>query len=129
MSASINLHHTTTTAHVNHFPHMHFVSIDATAKDGSNVSLFFSATNDDSNELAQAEAWVLGVLGKLRTISILKALNTYTGDNIWVDLIRQLDGYDNDATNLIDPSYSSDRFIAAGVEYRYDERNSEWTTS
>lgn len=60
------------------------------------------------------------------TTDILNTLNTYTGDNIWSDIIRQLADYDDDATSLIDPSYSSDRFIAGGVEYRYDGRDSEW---
>lgn len=129
MSTTIDFHHTTTTATVDHFPDLHFVSIDATDGKNSRVSLFFSAANDDPHELAQAEAWLLDALGKLQTISILKALNTYAGDNIWSDIIRRLIGYYDDATSPIDPSYSSDHFIAGAVEYRYDPRTCEWTAS
>ena len=36
------------------------------------------------------------------------ALNAYTGDNIWDDVILRLDGYDHDATEEADPDYGSD---------------------
>lgn len=61
------------------------------------------------------------------TDSILEALNTYTGDNIWDDLILALPTYE-----YIDEDYelrqqqTSDFFTAAGVEYRYVEQMHRW---
>lgn len=56
----------------------------------------------------------------------LNTLNTYDGDNIWQDVILGIDGFDAERTEAIDPSYSSDRFVAAGTVYRYIAQNSEW---
>lgn len=50
---------------------------------------------------------------------VLGKLNGYDGDNIWQDLIlRDIDGYDEAATEALDPHGYSDRFVAAGATYR-----------
>ncbi|MGI5213411.1 hypothetical protein [Plantactinospora sp. CA-290183] len=45
--------------------------------------------------------------------AVLDQLNAYTGDNIWQDVIAHLD-YDEAATEAIDPSDASDRFVLDG---------------
>lgn len=47
------------------------------------------------------------------------ALNGYEGDNIWQDVIMGLADYDGAATDEIDEG-ANDRFIAGGVEYRWN---------
>jgi len=44
------------------------------------------------------------------TATILVRLNTYKGENIWQDVIYQLDDLDHDRTEALDPNYQSDRF-------------------
>lgn len=56
----------------------------------------------------------------------LTALNAYNGINIWQDVILTLDGYDETATEAIDPNGQSDRFVAAGITYRYDPAEKCW---
>lgn len=56
----------------------------------------------------------------------LTALNTYTGDNIWEDVVYTLD-LDGDATELADPSCHSDVIILTdGTEIRHDAQRGEW---
>lgn len=57
--------------------------------------------------------------------AILDRLNNYTGDNVWQDVISMVDGYDDEATDRIDRG-RSDRFVAAGVEYAFNERAGTW---
>jgi len=59
-------------------------------------------------------------------MNVVDMLNSYSGDNIWQELILDLPGYDADATEAIDPGAASDRFAAAGVVYRYDAASRAW---
>ena len=54
--------------------------------------------------------------------TITDTLNAYKGDNIWQDIILDLPGYDEAATDSLDEG-GNDRFIADGVEYRWIEQN------
>jgi hypothetical protein len=58
----------------------------------------------------------------------LDALNSYVGDNLWEDvLLRDIPGYDEAATERLDPGGArSDVFVADGLTYRYDRRRAEW---
>jgi hypothetical protein len=44
----------------------------------------------------------------MTTTEILNALNGYTGDDLWNDVVHQLDNYDAEATERFDPTASSD---------------------
>lgn len=58
---------------------------------------------------------------------ILEKLNTYTGDNIWEDVIRGLPEYDDAATDAADPNYDSDIVVLTdGTEINYDEQRGIW---
>ena len=57
------------------------------------------------------------------TTATLEALNTYTGDNVWQDIILRLDDYDTDDTAAVDDGQARD-FIAGGVHYHHD--GGEW---
>lgn len=54
----------------------------------------------------------------------LQALNSYTGDNIWQDVIYAME--DQDATDLIDRG-TNDQFMGGdGYHYYYDYNLKEW---
>ncbi len=54
----------------------------------------------------------------MNTLTLTAALNAYTGDNIWQDIILGLDAYDEAETDAIDAG-QSDRFATGdGTEYR-----------
>lgn len=57
---------------------------------------------------------------------ITAELNDYDGDNIWEDIIYGLSAFDGAATGQLDDRGRSDRFVAAGIEYRYNEPSHEW---
>ena len=60
------------------------------------------------------------------TGEILDRLNSYSGDNIWVDVIRTYD-VDEDATERLDPSGASDVFcLDDGREFRFDHQLGSW---
>ena len=61
-------------------------------------------------------------------MNVVDMLNSYSGsgDNIWQDVILDLPGYDEAATEAIDPSGASDRFVADGVIYAYDAASRAW---
>lgn len=46
----------------------------------------------------------------MNSSAILVRLNTYKGENIWQDVIYQLDDLDHEPTEALDPNYQSDRF-------------------
>ncbi len=46
----------------------------------------------------------------MNSSAILVRLNTYKGENIWQDVIYQLDDLDHELTEALDPNYQSDRF-------------------
>ena len=46
----------------------------------------------------------------MNSSTILVRLNTYKGENIWQDVIYQLDDLDHELTEALDPNYQSDRF-------------------
>jgi hypothetical protein len=56
----------------------------------------------------------------------LDALNDYVGGDIWDDLINQLPGYDEKATQELDPGHRSDVVVIDGVTYRWDQRDLVW---
>lgn len=58
-------------------------------------------------------------------MTITEQLNTYSGDNVWQDVILKLDGYDETATDQIDTGDNT-RFVADGVEYTYDQQEKLW---
>ena len=58
--------------------------------------------------------------------SVLTMLNTYTGDDLWNDVIYHLDGYDPQATSDMDPAYQGEVVVVAGNTYRYKENTREW---
>lgn len=43
--------------------------------------------------------------------AILGRLNAYDGENIWEDVVRQLDEYDDRLTGLLDPGYQSSLIV------------------
>lgn len=47
----------------------------------------------------------------MNTDEILAALNAYEGSNIWEDLIRSIPGYDDLATEIIDPACYNNIFV------------------
>lgn len=52
--------------------------------------------------------------------SIARRLNNYRGLNIWQDVIYRLPGYDEAATEALDPDCRSDRFaLTDGRTFRY----------
>lgn len=57
--------------------------------------------------------------------TILDQLNTYTGGNIWQDVIHHLD-LDEAATEELDPSCRNDRFVVDGQVYRFDAQRDRW---
>lgn len=69
--------------------------------------------------------------------AILDRLNGYDSthpedyaSNIWQDVILTLDGYDQDATEALDRSDSSDAFVADGEVFRWDGSRhigAQWT--
>lgn len=61
------------------------------------------------------------------TTVILDRLNSYTGDNIWQDIIQHLD-IDEAATEAMDPGAAgSDRFVlTAGQTIRWDPQTDSW---
>lgn len=62
----------------------------------------------------------------MSTQEILDRLNTYAGENIWEDVINGL-GVDKAATDEIDPSYGSDRFVLTdGTRIAFDPQRKEW---
>ena len=58
--------------------------------------------------------------------AILAQLNDYTAENIWEDVIYTVTGFNADETDRIDRG-RSDRFIADGVEYVWDESTDRWS--
>ena len=58
-------------------------------------------------------------------MNIVSVLNDYRGPDIW-DVIQDLPGYDEDATEALDPGAASDRFVAGGVIYQYDAATRTW---
>lgn len=58
--------------------------------------------------------------------TVIDTLNAYEGDNIWQDVVLNIPGYDEDATEAIDPSGASDRFVAGGVTYRHEASRGAW---
>ncbi|MFY1599843.1 hypothetical protein [Micromonospora sp. WMMD737] len=58
--------------------------------------------------------------------AVVEQLNGYQGDNIWDDLIRKLDGYDDEATGALDPNYRSDVCVIDGAILRFDQQTGEW---
>ena len=56
----------------------------------------------------------------------LDALNDYMGLDIWGDPINQLPGYDEKATQELDPGHRSDVVVIDGVTYRWDQRDLVW---
>lgn len=56
----------------------------------------------------------------------LDALNDYVGLDIRGDLINQLPGYDEAATQELDPAYRSDVAVIDGVIYRWDQQQQIW---
>jgi hypothetical protein len=53
----------------------------------------------------------------------LNMLNSYDGNNVWGDVICRLPEYD---AKRSDPNRDSDRFVAAGTEYRYHADQGRW---
>ena len=63
----------------------------------------------------------------MTTERILNQLNDYTGDNIWQDVIYDLD-VDEDATDEIDEG-RNDRFVLdGGRTFVHDAQRGEWTS-
>ncbi|MFG1918072.1 hypothetical protein [Micromonospora sp. NPDC048898] len=65
----------------------------------------------------------------VRIVSVgvwVNQLNSYQGDNIWDDLIRKIDGYDDEATAELDPSDRSDVCVIDGAVLRFDQQTGEW---
>lgn len=61
------------------------------------------------------------------TQTLIDTLNAYQGDNIWGDVIRPSDLYDDDATDAIDPSWSSDRLVTTdSTVIRWDAQSERW---
>jgi len=58
-------------------------------------------------------------------MNVVDMLNSYSEADVW-DIIPDIPGYDADATEAIDPGAASDRFVAAGVVYRYDAATQTW---
>jgi len=58
-------------------------------------------------------------------MNVVDMLNSYSEADVW-DIIPDIPGYDADATEAIDPGAASDRFVAAGVVYRYDAATRTW---
>ena len=56
----------------------------------------------------------------------LDALNDMVGLHIWGDLINQLPGSDERATQELDPGHCSDVVVIDGVTYRRDQRDLVW---
>lgn len=71
-----------------------------------------------------SDVGVKKILDKATRARAVEELNSYTGDNIWEDVIYRIPGYNSEATSRIDPSFSSDRFVAAGVTFV--RREGEW---
>lgn len=54
-------------------------------------------------------------------------LNSYTGDNIWQDIVEHID-YDRAATEAADPADASDVIVLTdGTVIRYDHAAGAWT--
>lgn len=53
------------------------------------------------------------------TDSVQDALSAYRGDDVWSDVILDLDEYDEAATALVDIGQTGNAFVAGGVEYRW----------
>ena len=61
-----------------------------------------------------------------RTAQILHELNTYTGENLWQDVILGAPWYDDAATDEIDEG-RNDRFAATdGTVIAYAAERQEW---
>lgn len=66
------------------------------------------------------------MIATANTAAVLAALNDYTGDNIWQDVIYDLPGFDEEGTDAADPSWSSTQFVAGGLTYRWEASEQEW---
>jgi hypothetical protein len=65
--------------------------------------------------------------------TVLDQLNTYSGTNVWEDVIHQL-GYDEAATDKAFEAAGrnpacSDMAVIDGVTYRFAEARGEWVTA
>lgn len=59
--------------------------------------------------------------------ALIEALNAYTGDNVWQDIIHPSGLLDQAATDAIDGGDSSDEFVTTnGRHIRYDQPTSQW---
>jgi len=69
---------------------------------------------------------------RIRRDEVCEALNAYPDDNLWEDVIYQMPGYDEAATDRAYEELERNRdwadvAVIGGVTYRWDERTREWS--